>query len=160
MTPEEKRLDKYYQKKFDWSLQEVDALFANQDNLCAICHRPAGKYRLSLDHDHAFDRVKIAVCKRKDEQYWVAEAMPFIPPYGGYSTRKEAKDFIRRKLRRMSVRGGLCLRCNKGIQMFEDSKAPLSPAERFHNAEKYFRSFHEKSQQNSTVSGPSSISGA
>jgi Recombination endonuclease VII len=129
MTPEQK-LDKYYQKKFGWTLAEVDALFASQGNVCAACKRPPGERRLSLDHDHAFDRLKIDIVREIDDQYWVVSCIPYVEPYGGYATKKEAREFMRRKLRRLSVRAGLCLRCNKGLQMFEDSKAPLPPSER------------------------------
>lgn len=146
MTPE-KRLDGYYRRKFGWSLEKVDALAAEQNNVCAICHRPPGKIRLSLDHDHFFDRVKIRVYRDYDDYYWVADAAPFVEPFGGYKSRKEAKQAIKRMLRRQSVRGLLCFRCNSGLQKFEDSKAPLSPAERFDNAAKYLRQFHEKTNR-------------
>jgi len=144
MSPEQTKLDKYYLKTFGWTLAEVDALFARQENVCAICKRPPGKYRLSLDHAHAADRIKINVYRDFDDYYWVADAVPQVEPFGGYGTRKDAKEAIRKMLRRRSVRGGLCLRCNKGLQMFEDSKAPLSPAERFDRAAKYFRDFELK----------------
>lgn len=144
MTPEETKLHKYYYNKFGWTLAEVDLLFTAQGHVCAICKRPPGKYRLSLDHAHSFDKIKINIYRDCDDYYWVADAIPQVEPFGGYSTRKDAKDAIRRKLRRRSVRGGLCLRCNKGIQMFEDSKAPLAPAERFDRAATYFRDFSTK----------------
>ena len=144
MTPEEK-LNKYYLKKFGWTLAEVNSLSERQGHVCAICRRPPGERRLSLDHDHAYDRVKIAI--QKFGTMW--EAVAASKELGFYRnavmpTRKLAKEILKRQLRRLSVRGLLCLRCNKGIQMFEDSKAPLSPAERFDNAAKYFRDFHQK----------------
>ena len=141
MTPEQIKLDKYYQKKFSWTLAEVDALFAKQDNVCKICRRPPGKYRLSLDHAHAFDRIKLIIERLPDWNFaaFLNETDASAIAIG--TTKKEARANGKRVLRRRSVRGGLCMRCNKGIQMFEDSKAPLTPAERFDRAAQYFRDF-------------------
>lgn len=144
MTPEQK-LNKYYLKKFGWTSTEVDALFASQGSVCKICGRPPGVRRLNLDHDHAFDKIKLWIERLRDWN-WAA----FLNPTDASciaigDTKKQARENGRRELRRRSVRGGLCLRCNKGIQMFEDSKAPLSPEERFDNAAKYFRDFKIKS---------------
>lgn len=144
MTPEQKILDRHYHKEFGWALAEVDALFESQGNVCKICGRPPGVRRLNLDHDHAFDRMKLFIERLRDWN-WAA----FLNPTDAScisigTTRKEARQNAKRELRRRSVRGGLCLRCNKGIQMFEDSKAPLSPEERFDNAAKYFRDFKFK----------------
>lgn len=143
MTPEEK-LNKYYLRKFGWTFAEVQALEEKQHGICAICHRPPGERRLSLDHDHAFDRINLVI-ERLPDWNWAAflnETDASCIAIG--TTRKEARVNGRRALRRLSVRGLLCLRCNKGIQMFEDSKAPLFPADRFANAEKYFRDFSQK----------------
>jgi hypothetical protein len=145
MTPEEKRLDQYYLRKFGWTLAQIDAMFALQGNVCKICGRPPGIRRLNVDHDHAFDRVKLFI-ERLPDWNWAA----FLDDHSASAiaiglTRKEARANGKRELRRRSVRGGLCLRCNKGIQMFEDSKAPLPPEQRFENAAKYFRDFRSKS---------------
>lgn len=143
MTPEQK-LNKYYLKKFGWTLAEVDALFASQGGVCKICGRPPGVRRLSLDHDHAFDKIKLWIERLRNWNWaaFLSEICASAIAIG--TTKKEARENARRELRRRSVRGGLCLRCNKGIQMFEDSKAPLSPEERFDNAAKYFREFKSK----------------
>lgn len=144
MTPEEIKLDKYYQKKFGWSLAQVDTLFADQDSVCAICRRPPGKYRLSLDHDHAFDRIKLFIERLPDWNFAAFSNKTDASCIAIGATKKEARENGKRVLRRRSVRGGLCMRCNKGIQMFEDSKAPLSPAERFDRAALYFRQFAQQ----------------
>lgn len=130
MTAEEKRLNSYYLRQFGWTLAEVDALFASQGSVCAACKRPPGERRLSLDHDHAADRVKLVI-ERLPDWNWAA----FLNKTDASclaigETRKEARTNGRRALRRKSVRAGLCLRCNKGLAMFEDSKAPLPPSER------------------------------
>jgi hypothetical protein len=145
MTPEEKRLDKYYWKKFGWTFAEIDALEQRQNRVCAICHRPPGKVRLSVDHDHAYDRVKLYI-ERLPDWSWAAFTDPETASAIAIGeSRKEARRMGRFWLRRKSVRGLLCFRCNRGIQLFEDSKAPLSPCQRFDNAAAYFRQFQSKS---------------
>lgn len=155
MTPEEKLLDQRYRRVFNWTLAEVDAMFALQNNRCACCGRLPGVRRLNVDHDHAFDKTKPTYSKPvlKDQQW---EAYGADPRNGrdpkknlylwiGYgSTKSIALKNLRKIMRRASVRGGLCLRCNKGFAMFEDSKVPMSPAERFDRAATYFRHFAQK----------------
>src|SRR6266576_4691071 len=160
MTPEQKRLDKYYLKKFGWSLAEVDALFESQGNVCAACGRPPGERRMSVDHDHAYDRVKIIVSKY-GSQGWFAEGnFEGQHCYDVQPTRKLAREVVRRMLRRLSIRGGLCFLCNSGLQKFEDSKAPLPPAERLDRLAQYLRRFKGKShEENPNDShGPSVVS--
>lgn len=153
LTPEEKRLDKYYLKKFGWTLAEVNAMFADQKNVCAACHRPPGERRMSVDHDHVYDRVKITVSRITEGQEHPFHFLGTATDHNGvfYSmyvkTRKDARPAIRKLLRRVSVRGGLCLRCNKGLAMFEDSKAPLPPAERLDNLAAYLRKFQLKNNK-------------
>lgn len=145
MTPEEKRLDKYYQRKFGWTLEEVNKMFAEQNNVCAACHRPPGERRMSVDHDHALDRIKITFDKGPWNEWHALFNLNGVNRIAG-ATKKEAKTLAKQALRRRSVRGGLCLRCNKGLAMFEDSKAPLSPPERLDNLAVYLRKFQLKAQ--------------
>jgi Recombination endonuclease VII len=119
---------------------EYNRRFAEQKGVCKICGRPPKKNKLSADHDHFFDRVKITVYK--DCDFYIVGAQPYVMPLG-YDDKKEGRREVRKKLRKMSIRGLLCMRCNKGIAMFEDSKAPLKPAERFDAAAKYFREFED-----------------
>jgi hypothetical protein len=158
MTPEQK-LDKYYQKKFGWTLIEVDLMFEAQGNVCAACHRPPGAYRLSVDHDHRFDKIKIWT--QRTPAGWVASVRSEL--VGALevlsATKGLAKEIMRKMLCRKSVRSGLCLRCNKGLQMFEDSKAPLPPAERLENLAQCLRKFsqkgpHEKDNSRTIPSNP------
>lgn len=159
MTPEEIKVDKYYWKKFSHRLAEIEEILARQGGVCYICKRPPGERRLSVDHDHAYDRVKIVVKKHPLIREWFSAATIFGKECKGMgATRALAREGIRFILRRESVRGILCLRCNKGIQMFEDSKAPLTPAERFDRAAKYFRDFRDSrpdSEQHETHPKPS-----
>lgn len=150
MTPEEKLLDQRYRRVFNWTLAEVDAMFALQNNRCACCGRLPGVRRLNVDHDHAFDRVKPIVAFYFElsgrKKIWQAAGQdPKNFWWAGFGDKRaEAVKRFRAIMRRASVRGGLCLRCNKGFQMFEDSKVPMSPAERFDRAATYFRNFAQK----------------
>jgi len=151
MTPEEKRLDKYYLKKFGWTLAEVNAMFEAQGNVCAACYRPPGERRMSVDHDHAFDRVKPKVAKRPDKS-WEAFAMDpkgYLQHSGDRRTRSEAIKNFRIRMRRESVRQGLCLRCNKGLQMFEDlgGTTQMLPALRLENLAASLRKFAASSRK-------------
>lgn len=148
MTPEEKVLDSKYRKKFGWSLNEVNRLSEKQGGVCAICKRPPKTNRLSVDHDHAYDRAKVKVIKTFFPTGFLAYAEVYGEPFSAEAvSRADAKELLRCLLRRASVRGLLCFLCNGGIQKFEDSKAPLAPAERFDRAAKYFRDFRSLSEQ-------------
>jgi hypothetical protein len=144
LTPEQK-LDKYYLKKFGWSLAEVNAMFAAQENVCAACKRPPGERRMSVDHDHWYDRLKIAVHKVNMVQgkLWIAYCKE-LEITSSDPDRKRAKETVRIYLRKLSVRGGLCLRCNRGLALFEDSKAPVLPAERLERLAQYLRRFNQR----------------
>jgi Recombination endonuclease VII len=108
--------------------------------VCKICGRPPHKNKLSIDHDHKYDKIKIKVVKSDGK--WYAEAKYKDEYWSAIEyTREAAWKEVKLSVIRASVRGLLCFLCNGGIQHFEDSKAPLAPAERFDNAAKYFREF-------------------
>jgi hypothetical protein len=54
--------------KFGLTLEQYDAMLAEQDGTCAICHRPETRKRfgwvqpLSVDHDPATGRVRGLLC--------------------------------------------------------------------------------------------------
>lgn len=133
-------------RKFYRELPEYETLLGAQEGVCRICQRPPHKLRLSVDHDHAVDRVKVKVKKYNGSSLWHAQAYYKNDYYSWLApTREEAWRAVKENLFRDAIRGLLCFLCNGGIQHFEDSKAPLKPAERFDAAAKYFRDF-EKGQ--------------
>jgi hypothetical protein len=135
---------KYYQPSFNLTLAEYVERLEQQGKVCKICGRPPGKNRLSVDHDHKADRVKIIVVKTKFGQSFYACSQYKGRLYEAFGTNRDmAKTLVRRDMRHDSIRGLLCFLCNGGIQHFEDSKAPLKPAERFDAAAKYFREFED-----------------
>lgn len=140
MTPEEIKADKRLQRTYGITLAEYNMRLNEQDGCCAICRRPPVNYRLNVDHDHAWDRIKIVVRKVNDK--FLAECAAF-PESGADErtrslfgiTRKDAKETLRRVLRRLSVRGLLCFSCNKGLSYYRDKP------ERFESAATYLRKF-------------------
>ena len=94
-----------------------------------------------MDHSHDVDKVKIELYRAENKGWWAdATYKGKHLEVFGYS-RDEAWKLTKITLFRMSIRGLICVRCNRGLALFEDSKAPLKPAERFDNAAKYFRDF-------------------
>ena len=129
-------------RKFYRELPEYKNLLDGQGGGCKICGRLPVNIRLSVDHDHAVDKVKIIVRKMYNAG-WIAISGEYkgISFQAVSSDKKEAWKLVKISLFRRAIRGLLCFLCNGGIQHFEDSKAPLKPAERFDAAAKYFRDF-------------------
>ena len=127
-------------RKFFRELPEYGQLLASQGGGCKICGRPPHKNKLSIDHAHEVDKIKVVVSKFGlgwfAEASWGGEHF-----YDSQPTKRLAWESVKIMLFRRSIRGLLCFLCNGGIQHFEDSKAPLKPAERFDAAAKYFRDF-------------------
>jgi hypothetical protein len=143
MTDKEKAADKYYQKNFGITLAEYNELLARQGGVCKGCARPPGKTRLSLDHDHRFDRIQIK--SRKLGNIWNIIVVKLSGEKETFNVHNK-KVFIeesKRMFRRQSIRGILCLRCNKALALLEDSKAPLKPAVRLRNLANYLDEFEE-----------------
>jgi hypothetical protein len=139
MTPEELKADKRLRRTYGITLEEYNQKLAEQNGGCAICHRPPSHIRLAVDHDHKFDRIKITVRKTDSHSQgkFLAECRDFSNKlracYG--DTKKEARISLRLILRRMSLRGLLCVNCNRGLQKFYDKP------ERFEAAARYLKKF-------------------
>ena len=125
---------------FGITLDEYNIRLAKQNGVCKICLRPPNKVRLAVDHDHAFDRIKIkitklvsgkfhAVANNDDLNVYIMEVNP---------DRKKLRSMVHLMLRRMSIRGLLCMNCNRGLQKFYDKP------ERFEAAALYLREFKKK----------------
>lgn len=41
-------------------------MFAGQDGVCAVCHKPESRkgFRLSIDHDHITEKIRGLLCYR------------------------------------------------------------------------------------------------
>ena len=152
----DKAADSRLRRIFGITLVEYNIILADQGGVCKICGHPPRKVRLAVDHDHRFDRMKIAIYKDVDKFYWIADCIPFVMPVGGFLTKLLAKTYVKLKLRRMSIRGLLCMNCNRGLQKFYDKP------ERFEAAALYLREFERRIKYdeniiNNRVGGDSSI---
>lgn len=49
-------------KKFDLTLEQYEAMLAQQNGGCAICGKPPGARRLAVDHDHKTGAVRALLC--------------------------------------------------------------------------------------------------
>jgi len=56
--------DRMLRDKYGITAEEYDAILSSQGGLCAICTRPPGRRRLSVDHDHETGRVRGILCPR------------------------------------------------------------------------------------------------
>lgn len=49
-------------RKYGITTAEYDAMLLAQDNKCALCENPPGRYRLAVDHDHTTGKVRKLLC--------------------------------------------------------------------------------------------------
>lgn len=54
----------HIRRKFGITIEEYDRMLAAQGGVCKVCHRPPGKYRLSVDHIHGTKTVRGLLCAR------------------------------------------------------------------------------------------------
>lgn len=135
MTPEEIKADKRLQRTYGITLAEYNQKLKDQGGVCWICRRPPVKYRLNVDHNHAWDRIKISV--RKADGAFISECVSLAGQKMTVhaANRKQAREELRIQLRRQSVRALLCFSCNKGLAYYRDRP------ERFEAAAQYLRKF-------------------
>ena len=127
-------------RTFGITLDEYNVRLADQGGVCKICGRPPGTKRLAVDHDHKFDRIKITIIKYGNAFKGSCPTFPssvLIRTYVGI-TKIEVRKSLRLYLRRKSIRGIICVNCNRGLQKFYDKP------ERFEAAARYLREFEER----------------
>lgn len=132
MTAEEIKADKRLQRTYGITLAEYNKMLADQQGGCAICHRPPSHIRLAVDHDHKFDRLKVTV--RKADNLWIASC-DILGITSRGTDKKCVRKHVKLMLRHKSLRGLLCVNCNRGLQKFYDKP------ERFEAAAQYLRKF-------------------
>jgi hypothetical protein len=113
-------------KTYGISLEEYWIMHTAQRGSCAICHAWAKTRKLNVDHDHAIASSKIVVQKSEPGVWSATVGYQFI--FCTAPTRKEVRALAKHLLLRRSVRGLVCHRCNRGLQMFSDSPERLLAA--------------------------------
>lgn len=124
--------DKYLRKKFDLQEAEFNLAFEEQNRVCKICGKPPTTTNLHVDHDHAVEKTKIYSIKLNG--FWEAFTKnPYL--YFQARTKSEALSKVRKSLKRLSIRGILCWKCNTALKKFNDNATLME------NSAKYIRGY-------------------
>ncbi len=118
------------------SLDEDSRILTAQGGVCAICQNPPRTRKLAVDHDHSL-RYYASMVFKGDDGMWYSQYS--IDPSVGYSKkRSEVVKYLKKYLKRQSIRGLLCPSCNRGLKFFRDFPRNLSRAsdyiERYKNS--------------------------
>jgi hypothetical protein len=114
--------EKTFYKKYGKTQAEVDAM----SQVCMICGAAPKTRRLDTDHDHRFKYYKIVIKPGLYKNFWAGISelgLAVMEP-----TRKAARERVKFLTKGRSIRGRLCHRCNRGLQMFLDSPRRLRAA--------------------------------
>lgn len=76
-------------QKYDISVEEYERLLMAQNSRCAICDTPAGKKRLSVDHNHDTKKVRGLLCSTcnsglgmvKENKYILENMIRYLEKY-------------------------------------------------------------------------------
>ena len=114
----DREANKRLEKKFGVNLAWYDRKLKEQGGHCALCPSTEKTRRLHVDHDHKWTQVKIHTAKNFLGK-WEAKAEYRGRTYICASEKKHlAIRDVKEYLKRDSVRGLLCYRCNKFIVGF------------------------------------------
>jgi hypothetical protein len=146
MDKKEKAADTRLRKVRGISLEEYNELEKNNNHCCWICGRKVNEdKRLAVDHDHRFDKYKY-IAEKTGSGKWTCRAVSKYTIIGPnqivwigneYNSSKEAKDALRKVIKRRSIRGLLCFRCNRGLAYWRDNISNMA------NAIKYLQSYED-----------------
>lgn len=119
MTPQEKAADSRLWNTYGIRLVDYDRILEEQSGCCAICGEPPVNIRLSVEHDHRWDRVPVKVTKLPNKSRVATATDPYgvIAEVVGLTAAGVRKE-IKKILRRRSIRGLACARCNKGLSYY------------------------------------------
>jgi hypothetical protein len=120
----DREANKRLEKKFGVNLAWYDRKLYEQGGTCALCPSTEKTRRLHVDHDHKWTQIKIETKKQSSVLWsssglWSASAIYRGMDYVCLSEKKNlAIRDVKEYLKRDSVRGLLCYRCNKFIVGF------------------------------------------
>lgn len=118
----DRETDKRLLKKYGVGLDWYDRKLEEQGDGCLLCGSTEKTRRLHVDHDHHWVDAKIKYTRNRITG-WDAEATYRGVLYLNHGfTKSEAGRAIKGNLKKDSVRGLLCFRCNKFIVGFGGPK--------------------------------------
>lgn len=118
-------------KKYGINLDDYEDMLRDQGGGCAICGREPTTKRLHVDHDHAFDRVKL-VSVKTDGRWVTTTPLGFVPRTRvSGDTKAVTVKAVRGRLKRLSVRGLLDWKCNTALQKFQDNPDKMEAAAQY-----------------------------
>lgn len=150
MTPERKRKAENARlvRLYGITLGEYTDLLEQQKGVCAICGRPPKTRKLAVDHDHKYRYVQVNSIKRG---YRMWAAWPKPAALTGYycegKTKSQAIQCVRQSLKHASVRGLLCVQCNRGLKFYNDD------ATRLHAAASYIEKHRSRQSSGNRTKG-------
>lgn len=123
VSAKDRAADQRLRRLYGITLSEYNRMLRSQGGRCAICRRPPKKLRLAVDHNHAIERTKVTLFPPNlpgIDRGWLASAFietgkAGIEVNGVGATKAEAIAMVKQKLKRRSVRGLLCMICNRKV---------------------------------------------
>jgi recombination endonuclease VII len=129
---EEQHRDTYLRKSYGIGLADYNGILKLQKGLCGICEEPPkdGAKRFAVDHDHKWKYFKLDTKKEgkiwtsqlaeKQDEFCAQTYRRFIFVAIG-QTKSLAIRSMRTELKRLSVRGLLCFKCNTTLRKLYDN---------------------------------------
>jgi hypothetical protein len=125
------RRDAYLKGAYGIGIDGYNQRFEEQNRACGVCKEPPKEGKnLHVDHDHKWKYFKLETEKQPDKQWTsrLAEqqeefcAKAYRNGYVGIGkTKSQAIKAMRQELKRLSVRGLLCFKCNTSIRKLYDN---------------------------------------
>src|SRR6185312_1853382 len=135
----------YLEKKYGITEAEYAQMLSDQDGRCRICGAEPKKRRLCVDHDHYVEKLHVYTRFNFTKGLWEAQAYfeARCAVTASSKAKKEAVAAAKQYLKKLSVRGLLCFRCNKGLGMFTKARAKNEP-DRLEKAVAYLQEYKAK----------------
>jgi hypothetical protein len=148
----DKTRDAYYRRNFGITLEDYNRRLLEQNGACACCGwiPQSGQVRLAVDHEHFKVEVVphfLDTGEQQKEKGWLATVQKFgVKEWA--KTKLEAVKQAKKQAMPLSVRGLLCMFCNRfvlGACGRHPVKALRDNPELFDRAKKYLLDYSPKS---------------
>ncbi len=131
--------DKYLQKKYNVTILWYNEKLVEQGGGCAICGSKPLTRSLPVDHEHDH-KIKsqitykiYKVCTIGKQCFWNVRwntpTMVYLST--NFTSNKQARKFIKDRIKFRSVRGIICFSCNGGLRKFRDNPKLLEAAAKY-----------------------------